>query len=130
MAVKAASVVVTIMVAAVSWKVAPAVAEVIPPSHRVMAIDDVPATREESTASTITFFSMVESARLSVSSYTVKGGDCLWSIARSTIIADGSAPNGASIAELWTRIYDINADVIGANPRLIFPGQVLEIPER
>jgi nucleoid-associated protein YgaU len=46
------------------------------------------------------------------------------------IIADGSVPNGVSTAELWRRIYDLNAVVIGANPGLIFPGQVLEIPER
>jgi nucleoid-associated protein YgaU len=125
--VKAASVVVTIMVAAASWRVAPAVADVIPPSHRVMAIEDVPAI---SATSTVTFFSMVESARRSVSSYTVRSGDCLWSIARSMIIADGAVPSGASTAELWKRIYDINVDVIGANPGLIFPGQILEIPER
>jgi nucleoid-associated protein YgaU len=122
-----ASVVFTVMVAAASWKVAPAVADVIPPSHRAMATVDVPAVQA---ASTVTFASMLESARRSVSSYTVRSGDCLWSIARSTIIADGSVPNGASTAELWKRIYDVNVDVIGANPGLIFPGQVLEIPER
>ncbi len=126
-AVRVASVVVTIMVAAASWRVAPAVADVIPPSHRVMAIADVPAVQA---TSTVTFASMLESARHSVSSYTVRTGDCLWSIARSTIIADGSVPNGASTAELWRRIYDVNANVIGANPGLIFPGQILEIPER
>jgi len=125
-AVSVATVAVTIMVAA-SWKAAPAVADVIPPSHRVMATTDLPAVQ---TTSTVTFASMLESARRSVSSYTVRSGDCLWSIARSMIIADGSVPNGASTAELWRRIYDINADVIGAKPGLILPGQVLEIPER
>jgi nucleoid-associated protein YgaU len=125
-AVRAATVLVTIMVAA-AWRVAPAVADVIPPSHRTMASEEVATIQATSTA---TFFSMVESASRSVSSYTVRTGDCLWSIARSTIIADGAVPSGASISELWKRIYDINADVIGANPGLIFPGQVLEIPER
>jgi nucleoid-associated protein YgaU len=126
-AVRAATVVVTIMVAAASWRVAPAVADVIPPSHRVMATDRVPAIQA---TSTVTFHSMLESASRSASRYTVRSGDCLWSIARSTIIADGVVPSGASVSELWKRIYDNNADVIGANPGLIFPGQVLEIPER
>lgn len=126
-AVKVASVVVTIMVAAASWKVAPAAADVVPPAHRVMANRNVPHVPA---LSTVTFASMLESAGRSLSTYTVRSGDCLWSIARSTIIADGSVPNGASIAELWRRIYDANVDVIGANPGLIFPGQVLEIPER
>jgi nucleoid-associated protein YgaU len=126
-AVRVASVVFTVMVAAASWRVAPAVADVVPPSHRVMATGDVSAVQA---TSTVTFASMLESTGRSVSTYTVRSGDCLWSIARSTIIADGAVPNGASTAELWRRIYDVNADVIGANPGLIFPGQVLEIPER
>ena len=63
-AVRAAGVVVTIMVVAASWRVAPAVADVIPPSHRAMAIGDVPAVEA---TSTVTFASMLESARRSLS---------------------------------------------------------------
>jgi hypothetical protein len=122
-----ASVLVTVMVAAASWRVAPAIADVMPPSHRVMETERLPAI---GSASALTLLSMVEEADRSLAAYTVKSGDCLWRIARSTIIADGAVPTGASIAELWKRIYEVNVDVIGANPRLIFPGQVLEIPER
>lgn len=50
--------------------------------------------------------------------YTVKKGDCLWTIARKFY---GS---GAK----YTTIYNANKGVIGGNPNLIYPGQVLTIP--
>lgn len=50
--------------------------------------------------------------------YTVKKGDCLWTIAKSCY---GS---GAQ----WRKIYDANRSVIGSNPNLIYPGQVFVIP--
>ncbi|MCI8484708.1 MAG: LysM peptidoglycan-binding domain-containing protein [Lachnospiraceae bacterium] len=51
-------------------------------------------------------------------SYTVVKGDCLWNIAKRFY------GNGA----LYTIIYDANRAVIGGNPNLIYPGQVLTIP--
>ena len=118
---------VTVVLVAASWKTTPAVADVMPPSHRVMATDEEPAVRS---TSALTLVSMIEASRQGSSTQTVRSGDCLWSIARSTIVADGVSPTGASIADLWRRIYDVNAAVIGANPRLSCPGQVLAIPER
>lgn len=50
--------------------------------------------------------------------YTVKSGDCLWNIAKKYY---GS---GAQ----YTKIYNANKSVIGSNPNLIYPGQVLTIP--
>ena len=50
--------------------------------------------------------------------YTVKKGDCLWNIAKRFY---GS---GAK----YTVIYNANRGVIGGNPNLIYPGQVLTIP--
>lgn len=50
--------------------------------------------------------------------YTVKSGDCLWNIAKKYY---GS---GAK----YTVIYNANKGVIGGNPNLIYPGQVLTIP--
>ena len=49
--------------------------------------------------------------------YTVKPGDTLWGIAKQTL-GDGSR---------WNEIYNNNVDVIGKDPNLIFPGQVLRI---
>lgn len=50
--------------------------------------------------------------------YTVKKGDCLWNIAKALY---GSGAD-------YTKIYDANSGVIGGNPNLIYPGQVLTIP--
>lgn len=50
--------------------------------------------------------------------YTVVKGDCLWNIAKRFY---GS---GAK----YTLIYNANKSVIGGNPNLIYPGQVLTIP--
>lgn len=50
--------------------------------------------------------------------YTVKSGDCLWNISKKYY---GS---GAQ----YTKIYNANKGVIGGNPNLIYPGQVLTIP--
>ncbi len=49
--------------------------------------------------------------------YTVKSGDTLWAIAKQTL-GDGGR---------WREIYNNNVDVIGKDPNLIFPGQVLRI---
>jgi len=50
--------------------------------------------------------------------YTVAKGDCLWKIAQKFYGA------GAQ----YTKIYEANKGVIGSNPNLIYPGQVLAIP--
>lgn len=49
--------------------------------------------------------------------YTVKSGDNLTAIA-----AKYKVPGG------WTAIYDLNKAVIGSNPHIIKPGQVLTLP--
>lgn len=51
--------------------------------------------------------------------YTVVKGDCLWNIAKKFY------GNGAQ----YTKIYNANKGVIGGNPNLIYPGQVLTIPD-
>ena len=50
--------------------------------------------------------------------YTVKSGDSLWKIAAS-FLGDGSK---------WNKIYEANKTVIGGNPNLLQPGQILTIP--
>jgi len=49
--------------------------------------------------------------------YTVQPGDTLWGIAQDQC-GDGS---------LWPKIYYDNKGVIGNNPNLIRPGQVLDV---
>lgn len=50
--------------------------------------------------------------------YTVKKGDCLYNIAKS-VYGDGAK---------YSSIYTANKSLIGNNPNLIRPGQVLKIP--
>lgn len=50
--------------------------------------------------------------------YTVKAGDTLWGIANDKL-GDPS---------YWIDIYNANLSVVGVNPDLIYPGQVLDIP--
>lgn len=51
-------------------------------------------------------------------SYTVVKGDCLWNIAKK-FYGNGSK---------YSVIYNANKSVVGGNPNLIYPGQVLTIP--
>lgn len=53
-------------------------------------------------------------------SYTVVSGDSLWKIAQK-FLGSGSRWN-----EIYT--YNNNKSIIGGNPNLIYPGQVLSIP--
>lgn len=50
--------------------------------------------------------------------YTIQHGDNLWNIARDHL---GSGSR-------WTEIYNLNHDVIGANPSLIYGGTELRLP--
>lgn len=50
--------------------------------------------------------------------HTVQPGDYLWKIAREKL----------GDANRWTEIYELNKDVIGANPNLVAPGQELRLP--
>lgn len=52
-------------------------------------------------------------------SYEVRKGDTLWHIAQKTLGA----------GDQWPRIYELNQEVIGPNPNLIYPGQTLVIPQ-
>lgn len=50
--------------------------------------------------------------------YTVKSGDSLWKIAQQ-LYGKGSD---------YTKLYEANKGMVGSNPNLIYPGQVLTIP--
>lgn len=54
----------------------------------------------------------------SAKTYTVKKGDCLWTIAKKFY---GSGAD-------YKKIYEANKDTIGKNPNLIYPGQTFTIP--
>lgn len=56
----------------------------------------------------------------------VREGDSLWSLAAGQL---GPQAGNAEIAAHWSRWYERNRAVVGNNPDLIVPGQVLEAPE-
>lgn len=56
----------------------------------------------------------------------VRRGDSLWSIAARHL---GPDPSEAEIAEAWPAWYAANREVIGPDPDLLLPGQVLHAPE-
>ena len=58
--------------------------------------------------------------------HTVHAGDSLWMIASAHL---GSEATPEAIAEMWQQIYRLNQHTIGANPHLIFTGQVLTLPK-
>ena len=62
--------------------------------------------------------------------HTVAKGDSLWKIARMVLSSDGSKPSGSEISDQWHSIYDMNLALIGDDPNLIHPGQILQLPGR
>lgn len=69
------------------------------------------------------------SAMVGSSSHTVERGESLWRIARSVLERRGLPATGHDVAAYWPIIYAANRDLVGADPDLIHPGQVLVLPE-
>lgn len=64
--------------------------------------------------------------------YSVKSGDCFWSIAKVVMTAHlGRPATNAEVATYWRRLIDANRRGLAHpdNPDLIFPGQVIVLPE-
>jgi nucleoid-associated protein YgaU len=55
----------------------------------------------------------------------VKAGESLWSIAAAEL---GPNATTEAIAGRWPQWYEANRQLIGPNPNLIVPGQVLNPP--
>ncbi|MBG6216599.1 nucleoid-associated protein YgaU [Arthrobacter sp. CAN_A6] len=55
----------------------------------------------------------------------VKPGDSLWTIAAAHL---GAFATDSEVAAAWPSWYVANRDVIGGNPSLLYPGQILRIP--
>jgi hypothetical protein len=66
-----------------------------------------------------------------VDEYVVTPGDSLWSIAEATLVADEREPDDEAVATYWRAVVEANRDALTdpENPDLIFPGQVVRLPE-
>jgi nucleoid-associated protein YgaU len=62
-------------------------------------------------------------------SHVVVRGDCLWDIAAGRLARSGAPPEDAAIARAVQAWWSTNEQVIGPNPDLILPGQVLRAPQ-
>ncbi|MFC9771867.1 MULTISPECIES: LysM peptidoglycan-binding domain-containing protein [unclassified Pseudarthrobacter] len=56
---------------------------------------------------------------------TVLAGDTLWDIVRGQL---GTNASDIDVALEWPRWYEANRAVIGQNPDVLLPGQVLQAP--
>jgi nucleoid-associated protein YgaU len=56
---------------------------------------------------------------------TVRPGDSLWRIAAAHL---DRTPTAARVAAAWPQWFAANRDVIGADPDLLVPGEVLHAP--
>ncbi len=67
---------------------------------------------------------------LSPATHTVVPGDTLWSIAEDTLRAHGRTPSDADIVPYWKSLIEMNRGRlrVAAEPDLIYPGQVFELP--
>jgi hypothetical protein len=64
-----------------------------------------------------------------LTAHVVERGDCLWHLAEDDVQADrGRPPTDREIATAVDAWWTANADVIGPDPDLLFPGQVLQPP--
>lgn len=103
-------------------RTSPGAAVVPPPSERVIV------DRQPETVAVAISNPGPRPVTRSGSIYTVVRGDTLWGIARQILGQGGGTPTGAEISAAWQMIYATNADVVGDDPNLILPGQVLSIP--
>ena len=62
-------------------------------------------------------------------SHVVVRGDCLWDIAAARLGAAGTPVTNAAIAGAVQAWWSANAQVIGPDPDLVLPGQVLRAPQ-
>lgn len=56
---------------------------------------------------------------------TVSPGDSLWTLSAEHL---GPLATDAEIAAFWPELYSVNRHIIGENPELLQPGQLLQLP--
>lgn len=100
-------------------------ANVGPPAERIVQM--VNATPDDDVSGTEVIHRRVVTAH--GATYTVVKGDSLWRIARRILSSQDSHPSGSATSDLWHTIYEMNRELIGNDPDLIHPGQVLQLQQ-
>lgn len=96
-----------------------------PPSDRLVEmVADTIASDMSTTRPTL----LAVAGSLASGAHVVESGESLWKIARQILTERGELASGSSISDLWHSIYELNRALIGDNPNLIHPGQVLQLP--
>jgi hypothetical protein len=62
--------------------------------------------------------------------WIVERGDHLWRIAAETVADRDLGRSEETIVTYWLALIELNRDVIGDDPDLIHPGQVIRLPDR
>jgi nucleoid-associated protein YgaU len=60
--------------------------------------------------------------------FKVARGDTLWGFTKKALAATGRSTSNASVAAYVTKLYENNRGVVGSDPDLILPGQVITWP--
>lgn len=61
--------------------------------------------------------------------WIVEAGDHLWAIAAETVADRTGHTDDESVGAYWQRLIEANRHIVGDDPDLIHPGQVIELPE-
>lgn len=86
--------------------------------HKELKIYTVQEMAKRKTSSKTRAMSNVTYAREMQISYTIKTGDTLWNLAKR-YLGDGAQ---------YTRLYELNRDVIGNDPSILVAGTVITLP--
>lgn len=65
--------------------------------------------------------------RTSAQTYEVQPGDSLWGIARKLLEESAPSPTNSEIDRTWRALWKANLPVVGSDPSLLRPGQVLKV---
>ena len=61
--------------------------------------------------------------------WVVEAGDHLWAIAAETVADRTGHTDEETVGTYWQRLIEANRHVVGDDPDLIHPGQIIELPE-
>jgi nucleoid-associated protein YgaU len=98
--------------------------------HLLSPTEPAPATAALP-ASSAAASSAAPTAAATADRWTVRPGECFWTIAESVLTqAGGRPPTDGEIVPYWQRLIAANRAELAhpENPDLIFPGQVFQVP--